>query len=308
MEREAFLLDREASAERKRRFSAFFSISALFIVAALNAQPSPSAPQGPQGGGGRGRGGVVTSPRNAYPDRAPGDPAAIERGKALYSVNCAFCHGADTRGGDSGPSLLRSGVVLDDQNGELIAPVVQNGRADRGMPKFAFSPDQVADIAAFIHTFRAAGYDESRQKPPSILVGDAKAGEAYFNARCASCHSATGDLRGVASKIADEKLLQQTWLMPGSGGGRGGPPPVLAPVPTVTVTLPSGEKVEGKLQRIDDFTVSLITADGTYRSFRTEGDTPKVEVHDPLQTHRELLRVYTDKDIHNVTAFLVTLK
>jgi cytochrome c oxidase cbb3-type subunit III len=308
MEREDFLLEREALAERKRRFSAFFAISALFIVATLNAQPSPSALQGPQGGGGRGRGGVVTSPRNAYPDRAPGDPAAIERGKALYSVNCAFCHGADTRGGDSGPSLLRSGVVLDDQNGELIAPIVQNGRADRGMPKFAFSPDQVADIAAFIHTFRAAGYDESRQKPPSILVGDAKAGEAYFNARCASCHSATGDLRGVASKIADEKVLQQTWLMPGSGGGRGGPPPVLAPVPTVTVTLPSGEKVEGKLQRIDDFTVSLITADGTYRSFRTEGDTPKVEVHDPLQTHRELLRGYTDKDIHNVTAFLVTLK
>jgi len=308
MEREAFLLDREASAERKRRFSAFFSISALFIVAALNAQPSPSAPQGPQGGGGRGRGGVVTSPRNAYPDRAPGDPAAIERGRALYSVNCAFCHGADTRGGDSGPSLLRSGVVLDDQNGELIAPIVQNGRPDRGMPRFAFSADQVADVAAFIHTFRAAGYDESRQKPPSILVGDAKAGEAYFSARCASCHSATGDLRGVASKIADEKVLQQTWLMPGSGGGRGGAPPVAAPVPSVTVTLPSGEKVGGKLQRIDDFTVSLITADGTYRSFRTEGDTPKVEVHDPLQTHRELLRVYTDKDIHNVTAFLVTLK
>ena len=313
MEREAFA--ERCSLKRKHRKGrsswSFAAFSALLVVATLNAQPpSPSASTGqaPQGGGGRGRGSVVTSPRNAYPDRAPGDPAAIERGKALYSVNCAFCHGADTRGGDSGPSLLRSGVVLDDQHGELIAPIVQNGRPDRGMPKFAFSPDQVADVAAFIHTFRAAGYDESRQKPPSIVVGDAKAGEAYFNARCGSFHLAAGDLRGVASKIADEKLLQQMWLMPGSGGGRGGPPPVLAPVPTVTVTLPSGEKVEGKIQRIDDFTVSLITADGTYRSFRTEGDTPKVEVHDPLHAHRELLRVYTDKDIHDVTAFLVTLK
>src|SRR5207247_7554658 len=112
------------------------------------------------------------------------------------------CHGADTRGGDSGPSLLRSAIVLDDQQGELVAPVIQNGRTDRGMPKFAFTNDQVADVAAFIHTFKAAGYDESRQRPPSILTGNAKAGEAFFAARCAGCHSTTGDLRGISSRIA----------------------------------------------------------------------------------------------------------
>ena len=96
--------------------------------------------------------------------------------------------------------------------------------------------------------------------------------------------------------------------MPGSGGGRGGPPPVRVSPTTVTVTLPSGEKIEGVLDRLDDFAVSLTLADGTYRSFRTSGDTPKVEVHDPLQPHKDLLRVYTDADIHNVTAYLVTLK
>jgi cytochrome c oxidase cbb3-type subunit III len=246
--------------------------------------------------------------RRDYPLRPPGDPAAIERGKALYGVNCQFCHGADIRGGDGGPSLLRSGIVLEDQNGELIAPIVQNGRADRGMPKFAFSAAQVADVAAFIHTFRAAGYDESRQKPPSIVVGDAKAGQTFFSAKCASCHAATGDLRGVATRIADPRLLQQTWLLPGSGAGRGGPPPVAVPRTRVIVTLPSGEKAEGTLDRIDDFVVSLTTADGTHRSFRTVGDTPKVEIKDPLQPHKDLLRTYTDTDIHNVTAFLVTLK
>jgi len=271
----------------------------LIVVATLDAQQPP---------GGRGRGSTITSPRNAYPDRPPGDPAAIERGKALYSVNCQFCHGADTRGGDSGPSLLRSGLVLDDRSGELMAPVIQNGRTDRGMPKFAFSNDQVADVAAFIHTFRAAGYDESRVKPPSIVVGDAKAGEAFFNAKCASCHSPSGDLRGLATRISDDRLLQQSWLMPGSGGGRGGPSPVTVRPTTVTVTLPSGERVEGKLDRLDDFVVSLITADGTHRSFRTNGDTPKVEVHDPLEPHKKLLPTYSDADIHNVTAFLVTLK
>jgi len=257
--------------------------------------------------GGRGRG-AVTSPRNAYPDRPPGDPASIERGRSLYSVNCTFCHGADTRGGDGGPSLLRSGTVLDDQRGELMAPVIQNGRTDRGMPKFSFTMEQIADIAAFVHTFKAAGYDESRNKPPSIVVGDARAGEAFFGARCGSCHSATGDLRGVATRIADEKVLQQTWLMPGSGGGRGGPAPVTAPPTTAVVTLPTGERVEGKVDRVDDFSISLVMADGSRRTIRTDRETVKVEVKDTLQGHRDLLRIYADKDIHNVTAYLVTLK
>lgn len=246
--------------------------------------------------------------RKDYPDRPPGDPAAIARGKALYGVNCQFCHGADIRGGDGGPSLLRSGLVLDDQNGELLAPVIQNGRPEAGMPKFAFSKEQVADVAAFIHTFRAAGYDESRVKPTNIVVGDAKAGEAFFKQRCASCHSATGDLRGLASKITDPRLLQQTWLMPGSGGGRGAASPVTVPPARVIVTLKSGEKIEGQLDRVDDFSVSLRTADGTYRSFRTTGDSAKVEIKDPLQPHKDLLAVYKDADIHNVTAYLVSLK
>ena len=275
--------------------------SVLIVVAAtltLQAQQPPP--------GGR-RGAQPPQPRRQdYPVRPPADAAAVERGKALYGVNCQFCHGADTRGGDSGPSLLRSGVVLDDQKGELIAPVVRAGRP--GMPKFTLTDDQIADVAAFVHTFRAAGYDVSRLTPPSIVVGDAKAGETFFNAKCGSCHSATGDLRGLATTIADPRLLQQTWLLPGSGAGRGGPPPVQVKPTTVTVTLSSGEKIDGTLDRIDDFLVALTMADGTRRSFQTNGDTPKVEIHDPLQPHKDLLRIYSDTDIHHVTAYLVTLK
>lgn len=262
-------------------------------------------PQPPSGGGRRGT--VITSPRTAYPDRPKGDPAAIARGRALYRVNCAFCHGADTRGGDSGPSLLRSSVVLDDQQGERIAPVVQNGRTDRGMPKFALTQEQVSDIAAFVHTFKVAAYDESRQRPPNIVVGDPNAGEAFFKRTCTRCHSATGDLQGVATRIADAKLLQQTWLMPGSGGGRGVPPAVAAPRETAIVTLAQGPKIEGTVDRLDDFVISLTVADGSHHSFTT-GEITAVEIHDPLEAHRQLLRSYTDSDIHNVTAYLVTLK
>src|SRR5437773_9047942 len=169
---------------RARLFSASSAVSALFVVAAVTIEAQP-----PTQGGGRGGRGAAITPRTAYPERPPGDPAAIERGRALYGVNCQFCHGADTRGGDSGPSLLRSSTVLDDQRGELIAPVVQNGRVDRGMPKFSLTEPQLADLAAFLHSFRAAGYDASRNAPASVVVGDARAGETYFKAKCASCHS-----------------------------------------------------------------------------------------------------------------------
>jgi cytochrome c oxidase cbb3-type subunit III len=241
----------------------------------------------------------------AYPQRPPGDPAAIERGKATYGANCVFCHGANARGGDGGgPNLLRSTLVLEDQQGELIAPVVRAGRG--GMPPFQLTDAQLADIAAFLHAFPVS----SRSGPSAIniVVGDARKGEAFVAARCASCHT-TAALKTFAGKLKDPKMLQQMWLMPGNSGARGGgPAPIPAPPITVTVTLPSGEAFNGRLSRVDDFTVSLTEVDGTHRTFRTEGTTTKVEIHDPLRAHKDLLRVYSDADIHDVTAYLTSLR
>jgi len=238
-----------------------------------------------------------------FPPHPPGDPAVVARGKAIYGVNCNFCHGSDARGGEGGPNLLRSELVLNDQNGERIAPVVQNGRGE--MPKLNLSNQQVADVAAFIHNFQVAGYDASRMVPPSILTGNATAGEAVFKTKCASCHSATGDLKGLASKVTDPKMLQNIFIMPSSGGSRS---PVKPSPVTVTVTSDNGQKTEGRLLRIDDFIVTLLDAEGRVRSFRREEDRPAVELHDPLKPHRDLLPTYSDTEIHNLTSYLVTLK
>jgi cytochrome c oxidase cbb3-type subunit III len=288
---------------------------AMAIAAEQPAQTPPAQGQtqaNPPGG--RGRGGAPPAGgggfANAFPQHEQADPASIERGKSLYGVQCSFCHGSDARGGEGGPNLIRAQLVLNDKNGEAIAPVVQNGRPDQGMPKFDLTQAQISDIAAFIHSFRASGYDASRDVPPSILVGNAQAGETYFKTKCASCHSATGDLRGIAGKIADPKALQQSWLMPGAGrGGRGGPGGGI-PIPptTATVTERNGQKIEGRLLRIDDFLVTLTDGNGNEQTIRRDGDVPKVEIHDALEPHRELLRAYSDKDIHDVTAYLVTLK
>jgi cytochrome c oxidase cbb3-type subunit 3 len=178
--------------------------------------------------------------------------------------------------------------------------------------------DDAKAVAAYVRsvleTIGRQGMPPGIGKPaPSILVGDAKAGQAFFDSKCAGCHSATGDLSGIATKVSDPKALQNLWVSGGGGGrggrggGRGGQAD-LARAVTAKITMPSGEIVEGQLMRIDDFFVTVRLADESLRTIRRTGDVPKVEIRDPMKGHKDLLAVYSDKDMHDVTAYLVTLK
>jgi cytochrome c oxidase cbb3-type subunit III len=267
--------------------------------------PTTTAPDAGGRGGRGGRGGAARP--SAYPVRAAADPAVVDRGKAIFIANCSFCHGSDARGGEGGPNLIRSQVVMDDTNGENIATVVQNGRPGTAMPKFDLSLQDISAIAAFIHSFPVGGR-AATTGTVDPLVGDAKAGEAYFNGagKCAACHSATGDLAGVASKYADPRALQGAIL---SGqGGRGVAPANPALAKTVTVTFPSGKAEQGTLVELDDFIVAFTDADGNRVSIKRDGEMPKVVVKNPLQPHLDMLGTFKDDDIHNLTAYLVTLK
>ena len=239
-------------------------------------------------------------------------PEVLDNGKKIFTANCAFCHGANAKGGESGPDLLRSITVLHDENGEEIGKVVLNGRPDKGMPKFNLSGEQIQDISAFLHDRVRAAAERGGYEILNIVVGDPKAGKAYFNGRgkCGSCHSVTGDLAHIGSKY-DAVGVQQKIVMPREGFSfrrRAAPQPSGTQI-TASVSLPSGETINGQLVHVDDFTVSLIDGQGDYRTFARDGDTPpKVMLHDPLEAHNELLKKYTDSDIHNLTAYLVTLK
>lgn len=244
----------------------------------------------------------------AYPTRAPEPPAVVAQGKQLFQANCSFCHGSDARGGETGPNLVRAQVVLDDQHGELIAPIVQNGIPGKGMPKFQLTADDIAAIAAFLHSLPLANRGAPSQL--DILVGDAAAGQAYFNGHCSTCHSISGDFAGIGAKY-DPKTLQNLIVSGGAGRSgfrRRGAAPSNVPPTTVTVTLPSGKTVTGKLDQLSAFVVALTDADGAHHSFSRDGAVPKVVVHDPLQWHIEMLPKWDDTDIHNLTAYLVTLK
>jgi cytochrome c oxidase cbb3-type subunit 3 len=274
-----------------------------FVCTAIPVQ----AQRGARGGAAQG------APTATFPaqQRQPGDAAMINRGKTLYEIHCRLCHGADLRGGEQGgANLLRSAVALNDQTGELLQPVIREGRNNPGLPSMPannLSTEDVRAIAEYIHSVLAMGQRQGGPPPGppialNVLVGDANAGRAYFDAKCAGCHSATGDLRGIASRITSPMQLQNTWVSGGSGA-RGATTPI-----TATVTLPSGQKFEGRVIRSDEFIIALALEGGTSRSFRRDGDVPKVETHNPRDGHMKLLPAYNDKDIHDVTAYLVTLK
>ena len=253
---------------------------------------------------------VIANPNATFIAQQRALPAAevIAKGEVLYQVNCRACHGGDLRGGDQGgPNLLRSGIVLNDINGEIISEVVSQGLGR--MPAFGnLNEDDIAAVAGFIHSIVATSESQGSTPPVDydldILVGDAAAGERYFEQECIACHSVSGDLMGISSRIADPYDLQNRWVA-GGRGSRGG---LSGTSTTATVTLSDGSQVSGRLLRYDDFFLSLRTPEGAYRSFSRKGDSPTIEINDPLTRHKELLAVLTDETIHDVTAYLETLK
>jgi cytochrome c oxidase cbb3-type subunit 3 len=241
------------------------------------------------------------------------DAAAVDRGGKLFASHCASCHGATAKGltGKDNTDLVRSLYVLDDEKGILLTPPIRDGRPDKGMPKSNLQDAEILDVAAWLRVQSYGAGHRTTYTFLDVLTGDAKKGEAYFNGagKCNSCHSPTGDLKGIGTRFTPQQL-QGRWLSPGAGrGGRGAAPGTPSrSQKTVVVTLPGGETVSGPLDRIDDFGVSLHDASGAYRSFTRNGDVPKVVVTDPVKIHTDMLRTYTDADIHNTTAYLVTLK
>jgi mono/diheme cytochrome c family protein len=261
----------------------------------------------------------TTSPvrGGAGPDDKPlVDPKASEMGRPFYGKECLACHGPDARGTPAGPNLVRSLTVLHDRYGSTLGPYLRTSHppvpiAGRGAaataPTFeALTNTQVLILAHFLReqvndTLRGA----PMFKPGNVLTGDARAGAEYFNGEggCTQCHSPTGDLAGIGKRL-EPVNLQQRFLFPANAARRPGPN---ARVVTVTVTTESGEMLSGPLERMDDFTVSFRDASGAYRSVRRTPGT-RVVKNDPFAAHVQLLSRITDKNIHDVVAYLESLK
>jgi cytochrome c oxidase cbb3-type subunit 3 len=245
---------------------------------------------------------AVRPPQTVTPQTYPAEQ--VQAGQNRFADQCGLCHGRDAGGSDTGPDLTRSRLVAEDNRGDKIAPLLRTGRVDKGMPVFDLTPEELNAIVAFIHDQKskadAAGGGRRSVDPSDLVTGNADAGRQYFNGAggCAKCHSATADLAGVGTRFQGLPLLQRM-LYPTSGR------PAPAP-PKITVTLPSGEVITGPQVSRDEFTIALTDPAGMRRSWSTSE--VKFTVDDPLSAHYDQLGKYTDTDMHNVYAYLSTLK
>lgn len=225
----------------------------------------------------------------------------VKRGAAVFQQSCAYCHGKNADGGSEAPNLIRSMLVRHDKNGDLIGPVIEEGRPDRGMPAIRLPASQSADVVAYLHALLSLSDSAGDSGPNSsygvklLLTGNAQQGKAFFDGPggCAQCHSATGDLAHIAAKYPPINL-QARFLYPVGVGS------------VATIILPSGAVVTGTINHQDAFTVSIIDADGWYHSWPASD--VKVTIKDPLARHRELITRYTNADLHNVFAYLESLQ
>lgn len=287
----------------KNRYTRSVALMALITALPLIAQEAP--PPAPGGRGGRGGGRGAASTREFLGLGPAPDAAAAAKGAPLYKQNCATCHGETARG-SQGPNLLRSIVVLHDEKDEEIGPVIKKGRPDAGMPAFpSLSQDDIHNISQYIKmqielAANRGTYGQTYAGQRNQATGDPRKGEAFFNAACSSCHSATGDLAKVGAKYAQAALMQSRFLWPATFGPQ-----------KATVTTSFGQTFTGTIRQMDDFGISLIDSSGEYHYWprgHADVEVVNVQIDDKLAGHRALLPKYSDADIHDLTAYLITLK
>jgi mono/diheme cytochrome c family protein len=269
-------------------------VSVRTDLAAMDQAPAPAGGRGAQASPA-----AVPPPATATPQSYP--PEQVRAGQPIFSAQCGFCHGRDAMGGETGPDLTRAASVAADVRGDTLGPLVRNGRVDKGMPAFSLGDADLAAVVAFIHDqkSKAASLTGGRRgvELADLQTGNAEAGKQYFAGACSKCHSPTGDFAGLAKRLEGLALLQRMLYPTGA---------VAAARAKVTITPPSGAAITGSLAYRDEFTIALTDSTGAYRAFLT--DRVKFTVDNPLEAHVEQLGKYTDDDMHNVLAYLHTLR
>lgn len=273
----------------------------LSLVGCAAVSTVAATAQNARPGGGR----AATADQRAASTRAfLGLGAAPDKEKAalgapIFQKSCAFCHGPQARGAE-GPNLIVSDVVLGDDHGEHLSPFLKVGRPEKGMPAFtSMSDDDLIDVAEFLHQQVEDVANRGTYKLQNILVGDPDKGKAYVAANCMSCHN-EATFEHIATRFRTADQLQRGWIWPTR-------PADNSLAITATVKSPDGTTVTGRVTQISDFRITLIDSAGeTHKIERDRG--VSVQTKDPLAAHEVMIQTLKNFDMHNVTAYLESLK
>lgn len=275
----------------------------LFALAAGMALPlaAATAQDVPTGGG---RGGGTPEQRaaatRAFLGLGPApDKAAAALGAPIYQKNCAFCHGPQARGAE-GPNLIVADTVLGDDHGEHLTPFLKAGRPEKGMPAFkTLSDDELKEVSEFLHMQVEDVANRGTYQLQNIVVGDPDKGKAYVAANCTSCHT-EGSFEHIASKFRSADQLQRGWVWPNR-------PADNSLAITATVKANDGSMVTGRVTQISDFKITLIDSAGKTHVIPRDAGVD-VQTKDPLAAHQKMIDTLKNFDMHNVTAYLESLK
>lgn len=117
------------------------------------------------------------------------DPGAVERGRRLYLLGCASCHGGNGEGTSQGPHLRGVGAASADfqlRTGRM--PNTSPDRQSVGKPS-PYTRAQINDLVAFIASLGPGPAIPDVITPP----GDLQEGARLYLENCAACHSAAGN-------------------------------------------------------------------------------------------------------------------
>jgi len=316
------------------------SVAVLFVTGVVvhSQQPPAGGRAGGQGGRG-GRGGAAGPAAPEVPQlpqvsRTPKvDPELSAAGKALWTTHCITCHGTNARGTETGPNLVRSEVVNYDRatpkdpgTGQVLGPFLKKGhQTQSGKPSASFTDVEIRQLAQFL----SERVNETMRGSPTyivlnenVLTGDAKAGETFFKGAggCTKCHNdKERNLAGIGSRITNAQQLQARVLYPapaglgGGGRGRGAappPPPDAKPnplAPVTTITVAGGKPMTVQVIEEDSFMITFRDSSGAMQTIRK---TPavKIAVTNPMQWHIDFADRLEDKQMHDLTAYLWSLK
>ena len=314
---------------------------ALWVAAVAVQAQAPAGQAGGRGGrGGGAAGGQAPATSLLMPHQpAPVDLAAHDAGRLVWQAQCVNCHGGQARGPEEGPNIIRAETTNYDRTnkvaGAVLGPFLKKGHPTMtGKPSATLTDAEIVQLANFLRqrvneTMR--GSPTYAMLPENILTGDAKAGQAFFNGEggCTKCHTSTSlSLAGIASRITSPQTLQARVVYPAPAGfgaargGRGGrgaavaAPPAANPTgPTpphplavkVTITPPTGAPISGTLIEQDAFFIVVSDDKGVQRTVRKVPGV-KIVTTNPMQWHVDFVDRITDKQMHDLTAYLWSLK